>query len=140
MNAIFRLPLTIHAFLYRRTGGRFGGKIQGLDVLLLTTKGRRTGKRRTAPLGYFEHQGCYVVTASNGGSNRHPGWFHNLRSDPIAWIQIRDRRLEVRAEIAGPAPRAALWMRLLELAPSYGAYARRTRREIPMVSLRPAAG
>ena len=139
MNAIFRLPLSIHIFLYRRTGGRLGGRIQGLDVLLLTTKGHRTGKARTAPLGYFEHQGSYVVIASNGGSDRHPGWFHNLRNDPIAWIQIRERMLEVRAEIAGPSPRATLWRRLLELAPGYGVYAKRTRREIPMVSLHPTA-
>ena len=57
MNAIFRLPFAIHVFLYRQTGGRLVGRVQGLDVLLLTTKGHRTGKARTTPLGYFEHQG-----------------------------------------------------------------------------------
>ena len=131
MNVLFRLPLTIHAFLYRRTGGRFGGKIQGLDVLLLTTKGHRTGKTRTTPLGYFEHQRTYVVIASNGGSDRHPSWYHNLRNDTTAWIEVGERRMEVRAEIAGLSPRAALWKRLLELAPGYAVYANRTRREIP---------
>jgi deazaflavin-dependent oxidoreductase (nitroreductase family) len=139
MNAIFRLPFAIHVFLYRQTGGRLVGRVQGLDVLLLTTKGHRTGKTRTTPLGYFEHQGGYVVIASNGGSDRHPGWFHNLRNDSRAWIEVGERRLEVRAEIAGPIPRAALWRRLMELSPGYGGYAKRTQRQIPMVTLRPAA-
>ena len=139
MNAIFRLPFAIHVFLYRQSGGRFVGRVQGLDVLLLTTKGHRTGKTLTTPLGYFQHQGGYVVIASNGGLDRHPGWFHNLRNDSTAWVEVGERRLEVRAEIAGPGPRAALWDRLLELSPGYGVYAKRTRREIPMVTLGPAA-
>jgi deazaflavin-dependent oxidoreductase (nitroreductase family) len=140
MIAIFRLPFAIHVFLYRQTGGRLVGRVQGLDVLLLTTKGHRTGKTRTTPLGYFQHESGYVVIASNGGSDRHPGWFHNLRNDPNARIEVRERRIDVRAEIAGSGLRAALWDRLLELAPSYGVYAKRTRREIPMVTLRPAGG
>lgn len=139
MNAILRLPLTIHVFLYRRTDGRLGGRIQNLDVLLLTTTGHRTGKRRTTPLGYFEAEGSYVIIASNGGSDRNPGWFHNLKNNPVAWIQIRERQQEIRARIAGPNDRAPLWRRLLELAPSYENYAKRARREIPVVRLLPTA-
>jgi deazaflavin-dependent oxidoreductase (nitroreductase family) len=130
----------IHIRLYRLTGGSFGGRVQGLRVLLLTTTGRKSGARRTTPLGYFEQDGAYVITASNAGFETHPAWFHNLRANPRATIDVADRRLEVTAEVAGPADRGRLWQRLLELSPGYGQYAQRTRREIPLVRLRPAPG
>lgn len=134
---IFRFFLVIYVFLYRLTGGKFGSRVQGLPVLLLTTTGRKTGKRRTTPLGYFEYDGGYVVTGSNAGFDTHPAWFHNLRSNARATIEIGDRRFDVSAERAGSDERGRLWARLIEQAPGYAAYAQRTRREIPMVILRP---
>lgn len=138
LSGIFRFFMTFAVFLYRQTGGKFGGKVQGLNVLLLTTTGRKTGKVRTTPLGYFEHDGGYVIIASNAGFEAHPAWFHNLRSDPRATIQVNDRQFAVRAEVAGAEQRGQLWERLMELAPSYANYANRTSREIPVVVLRPA--
>ncbi len=134
---IFSRLMAIAVYLYRLTGGRFGGKVQGLNVLLLTTTGRKTGKPRTTPLGYFEQDGGYVIIGSNAGFDTHPGWFHNLRSNPRVTVEIQDKRMEARAEIAGPDKRGQLWTRLTELAPGYANYARRTRREIPLVLLRP---
>jgi deazaflavin-dependent oxidoreductase (nitroreductase family) len=58
-------------------------------------------------------KGGYVITASNAGLDTHPGWFHNLRSDPLATIEVNDQRFEVRAEIAGPEKRDQLWARLI---------------------------
>lgn len=136
---IFRFFLVIYVFLYRLTGGRFGSRVQGLPVLLLTTTGRKTGKRRTTPLGYLEYDGGYVVTGSNAGFDTHPAWFHNLTSNARATIEIGDRRFDVSAERAGSDERGRLWARLIEQAPGYAAYAQRTRREIPMVILRPLA-
>jgi deazaflavin-dependent oxidoreductase (nitroreductase family) len=130
--------LPILVFLYRRTAGRFGGTIQGLPVLLLTTTGRRTGKRRTTPLGFFEHSGGFVIIGSNAGFDTHPGWFHNLRHTPRASIEIKDRQFDVNSEILGPDVRPELWAKLVALAPGYAEYAKKTRREIPMVMLRPA--
>lgn len=137
LKSLFRPIMAIAVYLYRLTGGKFGGKVQGLRVLLLTTTGRKTGKKRTTPVGYFEQDGGYVITGSNAGFDNHPAWFLNLRSIPRATIQVNDRQLEVEAEIAGPEQRARLWSRLMELAPSYGNYAKRTSREIPLVILRP---
>jgi deazaflavin-dependent oxidoreductase (nitroreductase family) len=131
-----KLIPSIHAFFYRLTGGKFGGRRLGLQVLLLTTTGRKTGKSRTTPLGYFEHEGGYILCASSGGAETHPGWFYNLKNQPQVRIQINDRQMKVKAEIVGKEQRAQLWARLIELSPAYALYANRTRRQIPLVILR----
>jgi deazaflavin-dependent oxidoreductase (nitroreductase family) len=135
MKAFFRLVYSIATALYRLTGGRIGGKVQGLPVLLLTTTGRKTGKSRVTPVGYFEADGGYVVVASNAGFDNHPGWYHNLKHSPRVTFEIRGNRAAALAETAGPDLRARLWARLMELAPGYGAYQKRTSREIPIVLL-----
>ncbi len=129
---------SLAVLLYRISGGFLGGRVQGLPVLLLATKGRKTGKSRTTPLGYFEHDGGFVVTASNAGSDSHPAWFLNLRSNPEARVHVKGEAFDVTAEIATPELRAILWSRLIELAPGYARYSKRTRREIPLVILKPA--
>jgi len=142
-NAFFKILkpfMAIYVSLYRLTGGRFGGKVQGLPVLLLTTIGRKTGKKRTTPLGYFENDGYYVVTASNAGFNTHPAWFYNLKSHPKVEFQIGNKQLTGMAEPATSALRQQLWDELVKRAPGYGAYEKRTTREIPVVRLRPVAG
>lgn len=139
MKALFKLVFSIAAALYRLTGGRIGGKVQGLPVLLLTTTGRKTGKRRVTPVGYFEADGGYVIVASNAGFDKHPGWYHNLKHYPRVTFEIRGKRASARAETVGHDLRARLWARLMELAPGYGAYQKRTKREIPMVLLHPEA-
>ena len=139
LAALLRALFSVYAFLYRVTGGRWGGRVQGLPVLLLTTTGRRTGRTRTTPLGYFEDRGRYVIIASNAGRDRHPGWFHNLKARPDVGLQMGDRLLGARAAVASPEERKRLWSRLIELAPGYAAYERRTTREIPIVILSPAS-
>jgi F420H(2)-dependent quinone reductase len=125
------------AWLYQYTDGRVGGRVQGLPVLRLMTHGRRTGRLRSTLLGYFEHDGAFVVTASNAGFDRHPGWYHNLTADPKVELQLRDRRFAATAERAGPDLRNQLWAALIRRAPGYAAYQTRTERVIPMILLRP---
>ena len=137
MRSLFRLFMSVSVFLYRLTGGSFGGRVQGLNVLLLTSKGRKTGRKRTTPLGYFEQNGSYVITASNAGFDSNPAWFYNLKSNPQATIEIGREAMPVTAEIADPELREQLWSRLVALAPGYANYARRTERIIPLVLLRP---
>lgn len=129
----------VHVFLYRLTGGRFGSEMRGFKVLLLTTTGRKSGKRRTTPLGYFEHDGGYVIIASNGGLPSNPGWYYNLKANPRVDVQIKDRRMTVRAEQVSSEAHAALWKKLISIAPGYDAYPKRTTREIPLILLRPVA-
>lgn len=134
---MFKLILKVMVFLYNASGGRIGGKVGKAPVLLLTTRGRKTGKQRTLPLVYIMDGSAYVVTASAGGAEKHPGWFFNIRSDLQATIQVKDQRIKVTAEIAGPEKKPELWARLVELAPNFAGYQKSIRREIPMVILHP---
>jgi deazaflavin-dependent oxidoreductase (nitroreductase family) len=129
------IPTTV--FLYRLTGGVIGGKIQSLPVLLLTTIGRKSGQARTVPLGYLRDGSTYVIIASYGGLPRHPAWFLNLQHHPEATIQVNKRQMQVKAETANPEKRQELWAHLLEVAPGYANYQKRTSREIPAVILHP---
>jgi deazaflavin-dependent oxidoreductase (nitroreductase family) len=136
-NPIFRAILSFFVFLYRISKGKIGGTMQSLGVLLLNTTGRKSGKTRTTPLGFFEHEGDYVIIASNAGADHHPAWFHNLMSEPKATVEIKDRKVSVVARQAEPELRAKLWAQLVSVAPGYGPYEKRTEREIPIVLLHP---
>ncbi len=93
---LFSAFVKVHVALYRAGGGRVGGRLRkGVPVLLLTTTGRKTGRRRTTPLLYVEEGDRYVVVASAGGAPSHPAWYLNLRSNPAATIQVGGRKLAV---------------------------------------------
>ena len=131
------LIFKVMVFLYNVSGGRIGGKMGKAPVLLLTTTGRKTGKQRTLPLIYIMDGSAYVITASAGGADKHPGWFFNIRSNPQATIQVKDAHIKVKAEVAGQEKKSELWARLVEVAPNFAGYEKRTSREIPMVILHP---
>ena len=77
-----------HCAVYRGTRGLVGGKLLGIQMLLLTTRGRKTGQSRTLPLAYVEYRGDYIIVASNGGSDSPPAWWLNLQSAATARIQV----------------------------------------------------
>jgi deazaflavin-dependent oxidoreductase (nitroreductase family) len=128
-----------HVHLYRLTGGRVGGRLRGVDILLLDHVGRKTGTRRTSPLLYIEDGENLVIVASKGGAPKHPAWWINLRANPRTTVQVGSERRQVRARQASPEERARLWPRLLEVWPDYEAYQERTSRKIPVIILEPAA-
>jgi F420H(2)-dependent quinone reductase len=136
-KAMLKAMVSVGVFLYRLTGGGIGGKIQSLPVLLLTTTGRKSGKTRTVPLGFLRDGSAYVIIASYGGLPRNPAWYLNLKSQPEATVQVKRQKLRVQAETANPEKRRELWARLIEAAPGYGRYQKRTTREIPLVILHP---
>jgi deazaflavin-dependent oxidoreductase (nitroreductase family) len=121
------------------TGGRaYAGDAESpAGFLKLTTTGRKSGQPRTVHLIYIRDGSAYVLTASNGGRPRHPGWLLNLRDNPQVTIEVQGTQRRAVAEIAGPEKRRALWAQLLEIAPFYAGYEKRTQREIPMVLVRP---
>jgi len=125
--------------LYHLTGERAyrGSADSPAGFLKLTTTGRKSGKQRTVHLIYIRDGSAYVVTASRGGSQRHPDWFFNVQSLPQVTIKVQDTQLNAVAEVAGPEKRRELWARLLSIAPLYAGYQKHTSREIPMVILRP---
>jgi F420H(2)-dependent quinone reductase len=131
------LIFNVMVFLYNVSGGRIGGKMGKLPVLLLTATGRKSGKQRTLPLVYIMDDTAYVITASAGGADKAPGWFFNVRSNPQATIQVKDKHIKVTAEVAGSEKKSELWARLIEVAPNFAGYQKRTSREIPMVILHP---
>jgi F420H(2)-dependent quinone reductase len=114
MQLVAKAVLWLHVTLYRLTNGRIGGRfIAGSPILLLTTTGRKTGKRRTRALAYVRDGEGFVLCASNGGSPQHPGWYHNLCATGRAEIQVGPEHLAVsartptRQSAAGCSPRLA---------------------------------
>jgi len=104
-------------------------------VLLLTTTGRRSGRTRTTPLTYFEDRNELVIVASNGGEDRPPAWWLNLREHPEATITIGTRSHSVTARAATDEEHERLWPTITTAYPGYAAYAQRTTRPIPVVVL-----
>ena len=136
MRPVVRLFTALHVELYRLTGGK--AQVAKYPTMLLTTKGRKTGKLRTIPLIYIQDGDCYVIAAAYAGSDRNPTWWLNLRDAKEAEIQVMQRKIRVRAEVATPQARATLWPRLVAMYPYFVDYQERTQREIPVVVLRPA--
>ena len=126
-----------HLFLYRLTGKRFGSRLPGYRILWLITIGRKTGKPRTKPLLYITVESAYVVLASNDGADTPPQWYLNLLHQSQATIEVNRSKIAVSATTANAAERARLWPIALKTYPLYEVVARRTRREIPVVILRP---
>jgi deazaflavin-dependent oxidoreductase (nitroreductase family) len=123
-------------WLYRRTKGGIT-RPWNVDALLLTTRGRRSGRERTVVLQFFRDADDMILAAANDGGASHPGWYFNLVADPAARVEVMGRTVAVRAEELSPDEAAAWWKRILVRAPSYERYARATSRRIPIVRLIP---
>jgi F420H(2)-dependent quinone reductase len=137
-NGFVRVMSRVNIVLYRGTGGRVGGRVGKAPILLLTTKGRRSGAPRTTPLLYLRDGERIAVVASYGGRPSHPAWYLNLSSNPEVEVQVKRDRFTAIARTAAPEERGRLWPLLVGMYPSYAAYERRTSREIPVVLLEPA--
>ena len=136
-RAMMRMISGTHEFWYRLSGGLIGGRFGRLPILLLTTTGRTSGLKRTTPLVYLSDGKNLVIIASNGGSDKHPEWWLNLRSQPKAEVQVgRDVRTVVAHKADGDE-RERLWRQAVELYYGYDEYRRMARREIPVVVLAP---
>jgi deazaflavin-dependent oxidoreductase (nitroreductase family) len=125
----------LHRVLYRASGGRIGGRLWDLPVVLLTTTGRKSGKKRTVPLCSLRDGDDVVVIASYGGLDQAPAWWLNLEASPQAELLAGRERRSVTARNATEDERARLWAEVTSRAPGYLEYERRTDREIPVVIL-----
>jgi F420H(2)-dependent quinone reductase len=134
-NLGFRILGGMHKRVYRLTGGKVGGRIGKLSVLLLTTIGRKSGQPRTQPLAYTRAGNGYAVIASKGGAHQHPLWYLNLRANPLAEVTVGRETRKVRARDAEGEERERLWRALADLYPGYDRYAQKTSRRIPVVVL-----
>jgi deazaflavin-dependent oxidoreductase (nitroreductase family) len=122
---------------YRRKGGTGRG---GMDMLILTTIGAKSGKRRETLLGSFpDGDGAWLITASAAGGVANPAWYHNLAAHPgQAEIETGSKKVKVTATQLAGGEREAAWQRITREQPGYAGYAKKTDREIPVIRLESA--
>jgi deazaflavin-dependent oxidoreductase (nitroreductase family) len=121
---------TIHAWFWK-----VAGLFDRPPFMLLTTKGRKTGRPRTTPVLYLQDGADLIVVASFGGNNMHPAWYLNLESTPEGEIMIKGDLRRVRAYKVTPEEKRLIWPRLIKMYPDFAAYQQRTSREIPLLRL-----
>ena len=121
---------------FRASGGRVGGPLAGTPMLLLHHIGARSGIERITPLAYRPHgDGRYVIVASNGGSPTHPGWYHNLKANPVVEVEVGTETITACAEELEVAAHHPLWSELVAASTSLREYQANTARRIPMLML-----
>jgi deazaflavin-dependent oxidoreductase (nitroreductase family) len=144
LPVIFRHVGRAQVWLYRKTGGRIGGKWRvgagfrkPVPTLLLDHVGRKSGTSFTVPLLYVRDGADVVVVASQGGRPEHPQWYRNLVANPDTHVQIGAERRAVHAEVADAGERDRLWPRLVDAYADFDTYQSWTEREIPVIVLKP---
>jgi deazaflavin-dependent oxidoreductase (nitroreductase family) len=120
---------------FRANAGKVGGMFEGAPLLLLTARGAKTGRVITSPVAYHRDGDRYVVVASKGGAPSNPAWYHNLRANPEATIEVGTQTIPVRATVPERAERDRLFNAIVERMPQFGEYQRNTTRIIPVVVL-----
>ena len=135
---IIRVMSLVNTWIYRLSGGRLGGTwMHGAPILLLTTVGRKSGEKRTAPLLYLEDASRVILVGSQGGMAEDPQWVRNLDANPDVEIEIGSARRAMRARRGSPVEKSHYWPALCKMYPDYADYQARTLREIPVILLDP---
>lgn len=124
-----------HTRRYLETNGQDGHIWNGATTLLITMRGRHSGKLRRTALIYGRDGDNYVVVASKGGSDQHPSWYLNLVKTPTVDVQVAGERFQARACTASAEEKKRLWPTMIEVWPAYNEYQAQTRRDIPVVIL-----
>lgn len=125
------------AELIETSGGTEGTSLQGRPVVLLTTRGAKSGKLRKSPLMRVEHDGQYAIVASMGGAPNHPVWYFNVKAEPHVELQDGRVRQDMRAREVTGEEKARWWERAVKAFPDYADYQAKTDREIPVFVLSP---
>ncbi|HEX6567760.1 MAG TPA: nitroreductase family deazaflavin-dependent oxidoreductase [Acidimicrobiales bacterium] len=123
---------------YESSGGTAGLTLQGKPVVVVTMRGRKSGKVRKAALMRVEHDGRYAVVASKGGDDHHPEWYLNIVADPAVTVQDGPVVTDMRAREVEGEERDEWWARAVDAWPDYANYQRKTERTIPVLVLEPA--
>ncbi|MFJ1913937.1 nitroreductase family deazaflavin-dependent oxidoreductase [Streptomyces sp. NPDC088147] len=124
--------------VYESSGGTEGTTLNGMPVIVLTTRGSKSGKIRKSPLMRVEHEGVYAAVASLGGAPKHPVWYHNIKADPRVELQDGPERQDMIAREVTGEEKTAWWNRAVEAFPPYAEYQTKTDREIPVLLLEPS--
>jgi deazaflavin-dependent oxidoreductase (nitroreductase family) len=126
-----------HIQRYVETNGEEGHEWHGVPTLLLTTKGRKTGKLRRTALIYGRSGSSYVVVASKGGDEHHPAWYLNLTENPEVAVRVGPEDFVAVARTADASEKPELWQTMTQIWPAYEEYQSKTDRPIPLVVLDP---
>lgn len=126
-----------HVWVYRRTNGRLGAKLLWLPAALITTTGRRSGRRRTTATLCLVDGNRVVLPASFGGRDHHPAWYLNIEADPRVRVQYRGRHWDMTARDATDRERERYWPPLTHMYPPYRGYREATDRVVPLVVCEP---
>jgi deazaflavin-dependent oxidoreductase (nitroreductase family) len=120
---------------FRENAGKVGGPFAGAPMVLLTSKGARSGRSHTTPLVYMQDGDRIVVFASMGGAPKNPQWYRNVAANPDVEVEVGTERYSAKAVVTSGAERDALFARQVALIPTFGEYQKRTSRTIPVVAL-----
>ena len=120
---------------YERSDGQEGNEIMGLPIVVITSRGAKSGNLRKNPVMRVEHDGVYAAVASKGGAPEHPEWYHNLVAHPEVDLQDGAQRASYVARLASGEERAGWWERAVAAYPPYAEYQEKTDREIPVFLL-----
>lgn len=120
---------------FRKNQGKVGGNWEGAPLLLLNTRGARSGKPHVVPVMYLKEGDRYYVFASKAGADTHPDWYHNLKAHPEIQVEIGAEKLDARAEEVHGPERDRIYKRQSALYPRFGDYERKTKRRIPVIEL-----
>jgi deazaflavin-dependent oxidoreductase (nitroreductase family) len=131
--------MTINSFLIRLSRGRIGSKLGRQTILILHTIGRTSGQERTIPIAYFEHEGKYLIVASNWGKDKNADWYLNLKKNPPASLEIHGNLVPVVAREALGTEYDDLWKFVTERHPPYLDYQKMTMRPIPIMIFEPVS-
>ena len=139
MKRVMKIANGLHVALYRASGGKFASEVAGMPLLLMSTVGRKSGKRHTNPIAYLRDGQDYLVAASVGGMDWNPGWYFNLRDQPQATITVGSQSLDVKATIATGDERTQLYEKFKTASSNFVKYEQKTSRIIPVIRLTPTA-
>lgn len=127
-----------HAERYEATNGTEANELQGRPIIVLTSLGARTGKRRKTALMRVEHDGIYAVVASIGGAPKNPRWYYNLKANPLVELQDGPTKRDYLAREVAADEKAIWWDRSVDVWPDYAKYQLKTDRQIPVFVLEPS--
>jgi deazaflavin-dependent oxidoreductase (nitroreductase family) len=141
MKAMWRLGSRVMTSLYKMSGGRIGGHVKGLRVVLLTVRGRTSGEPRTTAVSWFDYGQGHVVVGSAGGLPQVPQWFKNLRKAPQAQVQVGREVFKVDVRELQGEERDTVWSEVvLAQAPFFAGYEDKGHRTMPIALLTPVSG
>jgi deazaflavin-dependent oxidoreductase (nitroreductase family) len=120
---------------FRANKGKVGGHFEGANLLLLHTRGAKSGLERVNPMMYYVDGNRYVVIASKGGADTHPDWYHNLRANPELTVEIGTEQFPVTATVPSEPERTKLYEKMESISAGFTEYKHKTSRVIPVVTL-----